>query len=82
MAQFGALPEVLLDHFISSSACKSSCASIDVPTGAFIEVIAGACIEGHEEPRQLKEFHWTVDLLYQCTPCELHKPFSNITMKV
>jgi hypothetical protein len=28
----------------------------------------------------LQQYH--VHLLHQCTPCELHKPFSNITMKV
>jgi hypothetical protein len=88
IAQTGALPEVPLDPIISPSARKSSCASTEVAPGACIEVAPGACTEGPEEPRAIEGVpvddnqQYPVDFLCQCTPCELHKPFGNITMQV
>jgi hypothetical protein len=88
IAQTGALPEVPLDPVISSSAWKSSCASTEVAPGACIEVATGVCTEGPEEPRAIggvpvdDNQQYPVDFLCRCTPCELHKPFGNITMQV
>jgi hypothetical protein len=96
IAQSRALPEVPLDPIISHSACKSSCASTEVAPGAFIEVAPGACIEvapgacaeGPEEPRAIEGVpvddnqQYPMDFFCRCTPCELHKPFENITMQV
>jgi hypothetical protein len=88
IAQSGALPEVPLDPVISPSARKSSCASTEVALGACIEVALGACIEGPEESRAIEKVpvddnqQYPVDFLCRCTPCGLHKPFSNITMQV
>jgi hypothetical protein len=88
IAQTGALPEVPLDPVISPSARKSNCASTEVAPGACIEVALGACTEGPEELRAIKGVplddnqQYLVDFLCRCTPCELHKPFSNITMQV
>jgi hypothetical protein len=84
--QTGALPKVPLDPIISPSARKSSCASTEVAPGACIEVAPGACTEGPKEPRAIKGVpvddnpQYPVDFLCGCTPCELHKPFGNITM--
>jgi hypothetical protein len=86
IAQTGALPEVPLDPVISPSARKSSCASTEVAPGACIEVAPGAGTEGPEELRVIKGVpvddnqQYPLDFLFRCTPCELHKPFSNITM--
>jgi hypothetical protein len=86
IAQTGALPEVPLDPVISPSAQKSSLASTEVALGACIEVAPGACTEGPKEPRAIEEVpvddnqQYLVDFLCRCTPCELHKPFGNITM--
>jgi hypothetical protein len=88
IAQTGALPEVPLDPVIRPSACKSSCVSTEVAPGACIEVAPGACTEGPEEPRAIEGVlvddnqQYLVDFLCRCTPCELHKPFGNITMQV
>jgi hypothetical protein len=88
IAQAGALPEEPLDPVISPSARKSSCASTEVAPGACIEVTMGAYTEGLEETRAIKGVpvdvnqQYPMDFLCQCTPCELHKPFSNITMQV
>jgi hypothetical protein len=88
IAQTGALPEVPLDPVISPSARKSSCASTEVALGACIEVAPGACTEGPEEPRAIEGVpmddnqQYPVDFLCRYTPCELHKPFGNITMQV
>jgi hypothetical protein len=88
IAQTGALPEVPLDPVISPSARKSSYASTEVAPGACIEVAPGACTEGPEEPRAIEGVpvddnqQYPVDFLCRCTPCELHKPFDNITMQV
>jgi hypothetical protein len=88
IAQTGALHEVPLDPVISPPACKSSCASIEVASGPCIEVALGACTEGPEEPRAIEGVpmddnqQYPVDFLCRCTPCELHKPFGNITMQV
>jgi hypothetical protein len=88
IAQIGALPEVPLDPVISPSAQKSSCASTEVAPRACIEVAPGACTEGPEEPREIEGVpvddnqQYPVDFLCRFTPCELHKPFSNITMQV
>jgi hypothetical protein len=88
IAQTRALLEVPLDTVISPSARKSSCAFTEVAPGACIEVAPGACIEGPEEPRAIEGVpvddnqQYPVDFLCRCTPCELHKPFSNITMQV
>jgi hypothetical protein len=88
IAQSGALPEVPLDPVISPSARKSSCASTEVAPGACIEVALGACTEGPEETREIERVlvddnkEYPVDFLCRCTPCELHKPFGNITMQV
>jgi hypothetical protein len=88
IAQTGALPEVPLDPAISPSTRKSSCASTEVAPGACIDVALGACIEGLEEPRANEGLpvddnqQYPVDFLCRCTPCELHKPFGNITMQV
>jgi hypothetical protein len=87
-AQSGALPEVSLDPIISPSSRKSSCASIEVALGACIEVAPGACTKGPEEPRAIEGVpvddnqQYPVDFLCRCTPCEVHKPFGNITMQV
>jgi hypothetical protein len=88
IAQTGALSEVPLDPVISPSARKSSCASTEVAPGACIEVASGACTEGPEEPRAIEGVivddnqQYPVDFLCRFTPCELHKPFGNITMQV
>jgi hypothetical protein len=88
IAQTGALPKVPLDPVISPSAQKSSCASTEVAPGACIEVAPSACTEGPEEPRVIEGVpvddnkQYLVDFLCRCTPCELHKPFGNITMQV
>jgi hypothetical protein len=88
IAQTGALPEVPLDPVISPSARKSSCAYTEVAPGSCIEVAPGACTEGPEEPRAIEGVpvddnqQYSVDFLCRCTPCELHKPFGNITMQV
>jgi hypothetical protein len=88
IAQTGALPEVPLDLVISPSARKRSCASTEVALGACIEVALGACTEGLEEPRAVEGVpvddnqQYLMDFLCRCTPCELHKPFGNITMLV
>jgi hypothetical protein len=54
MTQSGVLPEVPLDPVISPSALQSSYASIDVTTGAWIQVPAGGCTEGHQETRAIE----------------------------
>jgi hypothetical protein len=88
IAQTGALREVPLDPVSSPFARKNSCASTEVAPGACIEVTQGACTEGPEEPRAIEGVpvddnqQYPVDFLCRCTPCELHKPFSNITMQV
>jgi hypothetical protein len=88
IAQTGALPEVPLDPVISPSARKSSCASTEVALGACIEVALGACTEGPKEPRAIEGVpvddnqQYPVEFLCRCTPCDLHKPFGNITMQV
>jgi hypothetical protein len=88
ITQFGALLELPLDPFISSSARKSSCAFTEVAASASIEGPAGACIEGPEEPRAIKGVlvdgnqQYPMDFLSQCTTCELYKPFDNITTQV
>jgi hypothetical protein len=88
IAQTGALPKVPLDPIISPSARKSSCASTEVAPSACIEVAPGACIEGPKEPRVIEGVlvddnqQYPVDFLCMCIPCELHKPFGNITMQV
>jgi hypothetical protein len=88
IANTGALPEVPLDPIISPSAQKSSCASTEVAPGACIEDAPGACTEDLEEPRVIEGVpvddnqQYPVDFLCRCTPCELHKPFGNITMQV
>jgi hypothetical protein len=88
IAQTGALPEVPLYLVISPSARKSSCASTEVAPGACIEVALGAYTEGLEEPRAVKGVpvddnqQYLIGFLCRCTPCELHKPFGNITMQV
>jgi hypothetical protein len=88
IAKTGALPEVPLDPVISPSARKSSCASTEVAPGACIEDTPGSYTEGPEEPRAIEGVpvddnqQYPVDFLYRCTPCELHKPFGNITMQV
>jgi hypothetical protein len=59
-----------------------------VAPGACIEVAPGACTEGPEEPRAIEGVpvddnqQYPMDFLYRCTPCELHKPFGNITLQV
>jgi hypothetical protein len=56
--------------------------------GACIEVTPGACTEGPEEMRAIEGVpvddnqQCPMDFLCRCTPCELHKPFGNITMHV
>jgi hypothetical protein len=88
IAQTGALLEVPLDPVISPSAQKSSCASTEIAPGACLEVAPGACTEGPEEPRAIEGVPvddnqpYPVHFLCLCTPCELHKPFGNITMQV
>jgi hypothetical protein len=88
IAQTGALLEAPLDPVISPSARESSCASTEVALGSCIEVAPGSCTEGPEEPREIEGVpvddnqQYPVDYLCQCTPCELHKPFGNITMQV
>jgi hypothetical protein len=88
IAQSGALPEVHQDPVISPSTRKSICASTEVAPGACIEVALGPCTEGPEEPRAIEGVlvddnqQYPVDFLCRCTPCELHKPFGNITMQV
>jgi hypothetical protein len=88
IAQTGALLEVPLDPVISPSARKSSCASTEVAPGACIEVAPCVCTEGPEEPRAIEGVpvddnqQYPVDFLCRCSPCELHKPFGNITMQV
>jgi hypothetical protein len=88
ITQIGALPEVPLDPVISPSAWKSSCASTEVAPGACLEVAPGACTEGPEQPRAIERVpvddnqQYPVDFLCRCTPCELQKPFANITMQV
>jgi hypothetical protein len=88
IAQSGAPTEVLLDPIISHSARNCNCASTGVAPGACIDVTVGACTEGPEEPRAIEGVpvddnqQRPVDFLCQCTPCELHKPFDNITMHV
>jgi hypothetical protein len=79
IAQTGPLPEVPLDPVISPSSWKSSCASTEVAPGACIEVAPGACTEGVPVDDNQQ---YPVNFLYRCTPSELHKPFSNITMQV
>jgi hypothetical protein len=88
IAKIGALPEVPLDLVINPSARKSSCASTEVAPGACIEDAPSACTEGPEELRAIKGVlvddnqQYPVDFLCRCTPCELHKPFGDITMQV
>jgi hypothetical protein len=88
IAQTGALLKVPLDPVISPSAQKSSCASTKIAPGACLEVAPGACTEGPEEPRAIEGVPvddnqpYPVHFLCLCTPCELHKPFGNITMQV
>jgi hypothetical protein len=88
IAKTGALPKVPPDPVISPSTRKSSCASTEVALGACIEDASGACTEGPEEPRVIEGVpvddnqQYPVDFLCRCTPCELHKPFGNITMQV
>jgi hypothetical protein len=66
MAPSGGLPLVKVP-----SAHKSSCASAAVPEEQ-------RAIEGVQVDRQ----RYPIDDIYRCTTCELHKPFSNIKMKV
>jgi hypothetical protein len=72
MTHSGGLPQVQVHPIISSSAHKSSCASKEVPE------------EQREiEGVQVDDSQWyPVDDLCRCTPCELHKTFCNITIKV
>jgi hypothetical protein len=78
MAHYGELPQVPVDPISSPSAHKSICASIEVQ-GASTEVpkeqraIEGVQVDGNQ--------WYPVDDICQCTACELHKPFDNITMK-
>jgi hypothetical protein len=80
MAHSGELPQVPMDPIISPSSRNSSCASTEVPTGA--------CTEGPKKQRAIEGVQvddnqkYPVDYLYQCTACELHKTFGNITVKV
>jgi hypothetical protein len=88
IAQTEALPEVPRHPVISPSARKSSCASTEVASGPCIKVAPGACTEGPKEPRAIEGVpvddnqQYPVDFLCRCTPCELHKPFGNITMQM
>jgi hypothetical protein len=72
MAHSGRLLQVQVDPIISPSACKSSCASTNVA----------------EEQREIERVQvddsqrYPVDDLCRRTPCEMHKPFNNITIKV
>jgi hypothetical protein len=68
MAQSRGLPQVQVDPFT----CKSSCASIGVPEEQ--RAIEGVQVDGSQR--------YPVDDICQRTPCELHKPFGNIKMKV
>jgi hypothetical protein len=68
MAPSGGLTLIQLDP----SACKSSCASTTVPEEQ--RAIAGVQVDGSQR--------YLVDDICRRTPCELHKPFGNIKMKV
>ena len=68
MAQTGALPAPI-DPIISPSQHKSSCASTEAPDDNTAIV-------------QVPVVRYPVDDICQRTPCELHKPFGNITVKV
>jgi hypothetical protein len=68
MAQTGALPAPI-DPVISPSQRRSSCASTEAPDANTAIV-------------QVPVVRYPVDDICQRTPCELHKPFGNITMKV